>query len=272
MGADDGYISHGAATMASILLNCDASSNFRFHILDGGISSDKKEKLLKLKKLRDFDIQFYDMTKYNWTIFPERAYINLAAYYRLSIPEVLPKNIQKTLYLDSDLIIEQDLKELWDTDISNYVLGAVEDEQGTYSGTRLGLFNKYFNSGVLLLNLNKLRKTNLLEDSTAYFEKNKKKIIYQDQDILNGLFNKQYKNLPLKWNVQSEAYYYFYADNRYADSDHKKQEALTNPAIVHFTLTECYFKPWLRTKTHHPLADEYWKYLKYTEFYSKKNN
>ena len=100
MAADNRYIQHSAATIASILLNCDASSNFRFHILDGGISSDKKEKLLKLKQIRDFDIQFYDMTKYDWSMFPDnRAHITLATYYRLRIPEVLPKNIQKALYL-----------------------------------------------------------------------------------------------------------------------------------------------------------------------------
>ncbi|MCR4624160.1 MAG: hypothetical protein K5780_06015 [Alphaproteobacteria bacterium] len=64
MSSDDAYAQHSAAAMASILLNCDASSRFRFHILDGGISSDKKEKLLKLKKLRSFEIKFYDMTKY----------------------------------------------------------------------------------------------------------------------------------------------------------------------------------------------------------------
>ena len=93
MGADDGYIQHSAATIASILLNCDASSNFRFHILDGGISQNKKEKLVELKNLRNFEIKFYDMTKYDWSMFPDnRAYVTLATYYRLRISEVLPKN------------------------------------------------------------------------------------------------------------------------------------------------------------------------------------
>ena len=178
MGADDGYIHHSAATIASILLNCDTSSNFRFHILEGGISSDKKQKLLKLKQIRNFDIRFYDMTKYDLSMFTDnRAHITLAAYYRLGIPEVLPKNIEKALYLDGDTIVEQDLKELWDTDISNYMLGAIEDVEGIDSRIRLDLPDKYFNSGVLLLNLNKLRETNLLEDSLSYLEKNKEKII-----------------------------------------------------------------------------------------------
>lgn len=268
MGADDMYIQHSAATMASILLNCDASSNFRFHILDGGISTDKKEKLLKLKKLRDFDIQFYDMTKYDWSMFPDnRTHTTLATYYRLRIPEVLPENLQKALYLDGDIIVEQDLKELWDTDISNYVLGVVEDVEGIDSRDRLGLPNKYFNAGVLLLNLEKLRKTDLLKGSVSYLGKNRNRIIYQDQDILNGLFNTQYKDLPLKWNVNSHMYFRIKKKHTYTDNDAKVVR--TNPGIIHFTGSE--IKPWNQNKLTHPLADEYWKYSKYTEFYFEKN-
>ena len=264
MAADNRYIQHSAATIASILLNCDASSNFRFHILDGGISSDKKEKLLKLKQIRDFDIQFYDMTKYDWSMFPDnRAHITSATYYKLRIPEVLPKNIQKALYLDGDMIIEQDLKELWDIDISNYVLGAIEDEQGIDSRDRLGLSNKYFNAGVLLLNLKKLREVNLLKISMLYLDKNRKQIIYQDQDILNGLFNIQYKDLPLKWNVNTSIYVPNNSKHIYSiyDSDIAKQ----HPGIIHFTGSA--LKPWYQEMLH-PLSNEYWNYYKYTDFYS----
>ena len=263
MGADDMYIQHSAATMASILLNCDASSNFRFHILDGGISTDKKEKLLKLKKLRDFDIQFYDMTKYDWSMFPDnRTHTTLATYYRLRIPEVLPENLQKALYLDGDIIVEQDLKELWDTDISNYVLGAVEDEQGTASKNRLGLSKKYFNAGVLLLNLYKLRQINLLKQSLLYLNNNR--VMFQDQDILNGLFNTQYKDLPLKWNVNRSMYTFNKSKHTY--SIHDSEIAKQNPGIIHFT-GGTYLKPW-NQEILHPLSCEYWKYYKYTDFYS----
>lgn len=263
MGADDGYIQHSAAAIASILLNCDASSNFRFHILDGGISSDKKEKLLKLKKLRNFDIQFYDMTKYDWSIFPDnRGHTTLVTYYRLLIPQILPKNIEKALYLDGDIIVEQDLKELWDVDISNYVLGAVEDSEGLESRDRLSLSNKYFNAGVLLLNLTKLREINLLKDSVSYLKE--KRIIYQDQDILNGLFNNQYKDLPLKWNVNEDIYRNNKARHTYSDRD--SQIAKQNPGIIHFT-GGSYLKPW-HQEILHPLSPEYWNYYKYTDFYS----
>ena len=265
MAFDDVYAQHGAATIASILLNCDATSNFRFHILDGGISESKKEKLIKIKKLRDFDIKFYDMTKYDWSMFPNNLkHITLATYYRLRIPEILSEGIQKALYLDGDMIVEQDLKELWDTDISDYVLGAVEDEEGIESGVRLGLSKKYFNAGLLLLNLEKLRKINLIREGISYLEKNRGRIIYQDQDILNGLFNTQYKDLPLKWNANRDIYMPTNTKHTYTDQETKIIRK--NPGIIHFTGHNA--KPWFWGWIPHPLTDEYWKYLKYTEFYS----
>ena len=265
MSSDDEYVHNSAATIASTLLNCDATSNFRFHILDGGISESKKEKLVKIKKLRDFEIKFYDMTKYDWSVFPDnRKHTALATYYRLRIPEILPENIQKALYLDGDMIIEQDLKELWDVDMSDYMLGAVEDEEGIESGMRLGLTKKYFNAGLLLLNLNKLRKINLIRDGISYLGKNRERIIYQDQDILNGLFNTQYKNLPLKWNVNSSMY--SPTDTKHTYTDYDMKIARKNPGIIHFSGDK--FKPWYWGWVPHPLAEEYWKYLKYTEFFS----
>ena len=264
MAFDDTYAQHSAAAMASILLNCDATSNFRFHILDGGISSDKKEKLLKLKKLRDFEITFYDMSKYDWSIFPDNhIHTSVATYYRLRIPEILPRNITKVLYLDGDIIIEQDLKELWDIDLSDSVLGAVEDANGVNFRTRLDLTRRYFNAGVLLLNLDRFRQVGLIKKVTRYLESNRERILCHDQDILNGLFNDQYKEIPLKWNVNNIMYRPT-IDMKHIYSDQDAIVARKNPGIIHFTGN----KPWHWGWIPHPLADEYWKYLKYTEFYS----
>jgi len=264
MASDDAYAQHSAAAIASILLNCDATSNFRFHILDGGISESKKEKLVKIKKVRDFEIKFYDMTKYDWSMFPNfHIHTSVAAYYRLRIADILPRNISRALYLDGDVIVEQDLKELWDTDLSGSVLGAVEDANGVTFGKRLGLARRYFNSGVLLLSLDKLRQTNLMKKIVKYVNENKQRILCHDQDILNGLFNDQYKEISLKWNVNNLMYSPT-IDMRHTYSDQDARIARQNPGIIHFTGD----KPWHWGWIPHPLADEYWKYLKYTEFSS----
>lgn len=261
--ADDGYIQNTAAMMASALLNCDSTSQFRFHILDGGISQEKKDRLAKLKELRPFDLFFYDMTKFDWSIFPNnRDYITLATFYRLAIVEVLPSCLDKALYLDGDIIVEQDLKELWDVDIQNNVVAAVEDEESYTNSKRLGLSGNYFNAGVLLLDLGKLRKENLFKASVAYLKENYRKVIYQDQDILNGLFDGKCKFLPLKWNVNTCMFCKRQVKHYYTDAEVEIYRR--KPGIIHFTGKNG--KPWCLFNSH-PFAYEYWNYLKYTDFY-----
>lgn len=264
MAADDGYVQNTAATMASILLNCDATSHFRFHILDGGISQHKKDKLEHMKKIRSFELYFYDMTDFDWSIFPDnRDHITLAAYYRLRLCELLPKDIDKALYLDGDLIVEQDLKELWETDLENYALAVIEDEESIYNARKLGLLSKnYFNSGVLLFNLKMLRPMDVFGKSIKYLKEKYSKITYQDQDILNGLFEGKCKFVSLKWNVNAGMYCGKKAEHNY--SDEYAEEIIKRPAIIHFT--KKWSKPWLWFCIH-PLSDEYWKYLRYTGFY-----
>ena len=118
MAADDNYARNCAVTMASILLNSDATSRFKFHILDGGITEKNKHKLLNLRKVRNFEIHFYDMTKFDWSGFPDnRTHISLATYYRLMMTDILPNDLKKVLYLDCDMIIEDDVRKIWDIDI-----------------------------------------------------------------------------------------------------------------------------------------------------------
>lgn len=77
------------------------------------------------------------------------------------------------------------------------------------------------------------------------------------------MFNNQYKEIPLKWNVNNTMYR-FVTSLRHTYSDQDARAARLNPGIIHFTGD----KPWHWGWAPHPLSDEYWKYLKYTEFYS----
>ena len=104
----------------------------------------------------------------------------------------------------------------------------------------------------------------MIKDSVSYLNKNRTQIIYQDQDILNGLFNTQYKDLPLKWNANKGIY--MRTDTKHTYADHEAKIVQKNPGIIHFTGHVA--KPWYWGWMPHPLSDEYWKYLKYTDFYS----
>ena len=255
---DNNYVIHCSVVMASVLMNCDKTSNINFYITDGGLSKENKSYLKDINKIRNCNVYFLDITKYNFSNLPlNRPHIKVpSTYFRLLVCEILPKDIEKILYLDCDVIVEQDLKELWDIKIDKYLAGVVEDETAISNSARLGI-NFYFNSGVILFNITELRKFNLYKKCINYFNKNKGLILLQDQDILNGVLNNKCLKLPLNWNVSNPIFKNNSVWKQQA-SFHEKIKAQIEPKIIHYTYIP---KPWNKN-CNHPLRDEYFKYLK----------
>ena len=114
------------------------------------------------------------------------SYISLSAYYRLKLPSILVE-LDKVLYLDCDVIVNTSLKDLYDTDITDYYAAGVKDIAMTSSGyvPKLENNNIYFNTGVLLLNLDKMRKDKIEIEFEDYTIKNIQSIKVGDQEILN---------------------------------------------------------------------------------------
>ena len=259
--SDNNYVQHCAAAISSILVNNKSQRKYSFHILDGGITPKNKEKLLSLRNLCDFDMQFYDMSKIDCSELPlNREYISIVTYYRLFLLDILPQNLDKIIYLDCDLVVEKDLAELWEEDIDNYIAGVVEDEGSITQSERLRLpkENNYFNAGVIVFNLKNLKEFGYKEKCFEYYRKNKDIIILQDQDILNGVFNGLCKYLPLKWNVNGRMFRENELEHHYTLND--ENQAKGDIGILHFTDRQ---KPWNGT-CRHPGRNEYFKYLKLT--------
>lgn len=263
---DDNYVPHCAALMASILLNCDSTSYIRFHIPYVKISDENKNKLESLKSIRPFDISFYDMSKIDLSGFPlNRDYISVATYYRLFINEFMPKDVERVLYLDCDIIVERDLKELWDINLDGYYAGVCEDECSLDNLLRMKLKSSdfCFNAGVVLFNMLELRKINFTKECIDYYNKNWQFILLQDQDILNGVFDGKCKKMPLCWNAATP--FFMYKLWKLTAPSNERFEAIYNPAIIHYDFNP---KPW-KDDCIHPLADEYYKYLSHTPFKRK---
>lgn len=261
--SDNNYVQHLTTAMASILKNLKSDSIIRFYILDGGISECNKKNILELSALKDFECIFYDMSKFDFSRFPmNRSYISVATYYRLLILEILPKDIEKLIYLDCDIIVKDDLSKLYNIDISGYYAGVIEDEGSITQLKRLllPLENNYFNAGVIVFNLKELRKIDFLQKCFEFYELNKNEITLQDQDILNGVFSGRCKFLPLRWNANGRLYRNNDLERFYTLTD--EINAKNNPAIIHFTDIE---KPWKKNCTH-PLQNEYFKYKFLTKY------
>ncbi len=200
--SDNNYAKYLALSIATILTSKNDEDNLHFYILDGGISDIAKQKLLNLKKIADFDIDFIqvDEKKFNDCPLEQGARLTRAAYYRLLIADFIP-DVDKILYMDCDIQVKSSLKELFSSDIKDYYLAAVEDIDEVKNSNRLNL-KKYFNSGVLLLNLVKFREIDFTSKIFDWIAVHKDQIVFHDQDVLNLYFADNVKFLDKKWNLQ----------------------------------------------------------------------
>ncbi len=205
---DDRYVRHAAATIISIIKN--SPRKFHFYVFDCGIQPENIEKL-KTWNLGESIIQIIPIQKID--IFEEfdlKKCYSPAIFYRLLIPEIL-KDIDKAIYLDSDIIVINDLGEAWDINLDDYQIGAVPEE-GNYCNRNLLLARKarlkmpldwqYFNTGFMIFNIKQLKGINLLQQVVIFLKSNTNKAVtLPDQDALNLILERKYFfPLPEKFN------------------------------------------------------------------------
>lgn len=136
----------------------------------------------------------------------DNSYVSLSTYFRCFLPQILPADIHKVIYLDCDLAVTGSLKPLWDMDISGYALAAAEDMNSAFADTleRLYLPPSYiiFNAGVLLINLDYWREHHVTQRLMNWMNANRSRIVAHDQDLLNAVLYKEMTYLPHRWNMQ----------------------------------------------------------------------
>lgn len=259
--------------LKSISLNSSASLINAF-ILDGGISSESKEKIYTSLIDSKISLHFYKIDDSNILDMKTSQSISIAAYYRLLIADLLPKNIHRVIYLDCDLILEDDIRKLWSIPLNDKSLLAVpemnRDAMHVSSPSGLKLYNelkipkenKYFNSGVLMLNLDKWRANDISHNIFNYLRKYKEHVRWYDQDGMNAVLWNDWDELPPQWNVQSVLYMY----NSWEESTFTQKiynEIKKHPSMIHFTFD--WYKPWNINCTH-PLKSRFQYYLNLTQW------
>lgn len=266
---DDNYVMP-YVTMVHSLRHNNPHSNFHVHIISSGLKSQTEADIRSYSETQEIKVSFYSLDK-TWVEehLPQlKGHISTATFYRCFMSDVLPKEIQKALYLDCDLIITDSLEELWTIDLGDSVVGAVEDMWALNGAKdkRLGYPDSYsyFNAGVLLINMEEWRKMDITHLSLDYLARFKEVLKYNDQDILNGLLYNRKKWLPVRYNMQDG----FYRLKRRYLPEHMKEEVdanLIRPAILHYTGAH---KPW-EFKCYHPLRQLYFPYLDNTPYAHK---
>lgn len=261
---DKQYIPHMCAMLLSLYENTKVKK-IGVHILHSDLTIVDQQVIKNTFNLyRGISISFYEVDNGIFEDFPIiNKHIKIQSYYRLALASIIP--VEKVFYIDSDMIINDDLTVIWETDISNYYVGAVVNlNNDAYQSLGLKSLDDYFNAGFLLINLSKWRKENIFESFLTYLNENQDKIKFEDQDTLNAVFNGKWKRIHPRWNVQNSIYYTEEIFLKYFDKA-TYEICLNQPSIIHYSGQ---VKPW-QIGYEHPKEEEYYKYAGKLEWITK---
>lgn len=217
------YAKFAGTAMLSIFENVFAPPySITIHILhDNTFTPDNHDKfvyiagrynqLVKFHNVEDFCA---DKIQEIYKSFPKlgQTRFTIATFYRLLAPYVLPPDIEKAIYLDADIVVNMNINELWQVELGYSPLAAADELRAdSFSHpmnashnylVKSGLvgYNDYFNSGVLLMNLNVLRDKEETIMRGVKFVGDNPQLQYLDQEVLNYLFSKSYLKLNEKFN------------------------------------------------------------------------
>ncbi len=196
---DNNYTVPTAVAIQSLIEHRAKSTEYNIYIVAVNLDKDKIKTFTKLAccKCR---IQVVTTANIYDNINTTHLYVSKAALLKFNLPNIFPK-LNKVLYIDGDILVLDDLSDLFDTNINNKYAAAVADILDVMDGhnTKLGLSN-YFNSGVMLLNLKKMRDEKI-PDKLIDYKINKDEGHFMDQDALNSVFDECIEYLPLKYNM-----------------------------------------------------------------------
>lgn len=252
---DDNYLPFLTVTLSSMKKHLSKEFSYKVYILHSGLSEIDSKKLLTLAE-KNFEIYYVDVSERVKDIerfLHLRDYYTAAIYYRLFIVGMFPQ-YDKALYLDCDTVVLSDVAELYNTDLGDNYIGAIADQAVAavpafcdYTKNALGIDGeKYFNSGVILMNLKKFREEKFYEQFYSILS-SYDFIVAPDQDCLNLICKDKVKYFGTEWNAMPVL-----------------GETEKTPKIVHYNLVH---KPW----HYDGIAYEkyFWEYAKETFFFDR---
>lgn len=277
---DNNYVKPMVVCMLSILKNASSNNNYHFIIFDNGIKN--QQAILKaFKNYSNASIEFLDIRDKK-EVLEDYGRFSQASFDRIYLPEILQDD-DKILYLDCDTLVMDDLTALYQTDINDVYAAVcidpaiedfVENERTdilenkekfkslnwkSYVRDILKLedYRTYFFSGMLLMNLKKMRQDHICQKVINFIKEVTP--VFPDQDAYNSILQGQIKILPNKWGI-SAWHAYFDATNQKLKDYYKPFVA--NPGIIHI-------KGWVKERKHAYL-DLYQTYLKESGMPMKK--
>lgn len=252
---DDGYIPFLAVAIKSLIENASKEYEYIIKVLHTNV---KEKNVRKIKKFEteNVNIEFVNLSYYIKKVQDKlytRDYYTNTTYFRMFLPELYPQ-YDKVLYLDSDIVVLGDISQLYNTEIGTNLVAAAPDDIiqynkvfQEYAEKVVGVvkYQNYFNAGILLMNLDQLRKFNF-QDKFLYLLGTVKFSVAQDQDYLNRLCKGRVTLINSQWDVMPVV-------NRKINKEDIK--------IIHYNFA---YKPWRFEDVQY--KEYFWEYARKTEF------
>ena len=253
--SDKNYVPYLTVAVKSLVNKASNDNDYKIYILSSDLKESDIEEIKQCEK-ETVEISIVDVNEKIKDIKDKvalRDYYSVSIYFRLFIPSLFPQ-YEKAVYLDSDIVLNSDIANLYKTEIGTNYVAAILDETvfssedfTYYVNGALGVTEKqYFNSGVLVMNLKKFRDNEIEDDFYNWVNNLQFGSVAPDQDYLNCICKDQVTYMPLGWNKMP------------LGSDLPDEEL----HLIHYNM---FFKPW---KYENTMFDKYfWDVAKTTKFY-----
>ena len=274
VACDRTYAPPMTVMLKSLLANAAGSRRFIVYVLTDRLGPAVRATILGSLRDRRAELRFVELDLRPLERLKLSHHASPAVYFRLLLPRAVPETVDRLIYLDSDLIVNADLQALWETDLHGKTLLAVQEQclnsqtvsakGGLPNYLELGLppDAKYFNSGVLLIDLKKWRDTDVSGRALAYLRAYREKVLWWDQDALNAVLAGDWGELDPRWNLLTQTF----TNPRWDDGPVKDRPTyetlIRRPFIVHFNTPK---KPWDRGNKH-PRRELFFHYLSLTRW------
>lgn len=252
------YLPYFSVMVSSVYRHRDSERQYVFHVLSAEVTADDLKYAVPYAD-GSFSVELVDVSDINerFESFDFGPFFGPECVYRLSLGDLLP-DVKKIVYLDADLIVLDDISKLFDVDLGKSVLAAVRDigTAGMVSGYAVGESERlsalginsgldYFNSGVLIIDIDRMKDRISLADYSQWILQYQPS--YPDQDFLNSVFADSVKYLPMKWNVLFDSEGIRVKEIASCAPNgmfHEYLEARLNPSIFHYAGP---VKPWMES-------------------------
>lgn len=241
---DDNFAQHCAVMASSVLRHTE--SPVIIHVIESKLSANNQQKLKETITANGGEIIFHHVGENYAKLLQvhDGSAVSDAAYYRFYVTTLIEdESIEKILYLDCDIVVMDDVARLFQIDMTDYPIAAVRDivnpaNEKQMFGISFSYRDRYFNSGVLLINLKLWRQNNYQE---RLVEKTRQinSFIFPDQDPLNAVFRNKWLELPPWWNRFSVVRY----QDVFFRTKSDELRYIYSPSIIHYANNIA--RPWM---------------------------